>query len=188
VICEKVEKSDIAAIDKKKYLVPSDLTVGQFSYVIRKRIKLPSEKAFFIFINEVLPPNATLMSSIYEEHKDEDGFLYISYDPFMTFSSFGITLIFKICRREYIWRSFLIVLGLKALRIGNNIGWYSTDAFKQISERINKVSANAGSQISILIPNRPGIAILYFGLISSVPHHFVLGSMIFSGSPIRQRF
>jgi GABA(A) receptor-associated protein len=76
-----VEKSDIAAIDKKKYLVPSDLTVGQFCYVIRKRIKLTPEKAIFIFVNEVLPPTAALMSSIYEEHKDEDGFLYITYVP-----------------------------------------------------------------------------------------------------------
>jgi GABA(A) receptor-associated protein len=81
VICEKVEKSDIPIIDKKKYLVPSDLTVGQFCYVIRKRIKLAPEKAIFIFVNEVLPPTAALMSSIYEEHKDEDGFLYITYLP-----------------------------------------------------------------------------------------------------------
>jgi GABA(A) receptor-associated protein len=75
VICEKVEKSDIATIDKKKYLVPADLTVGQFVYVIRKRIKLSPEKAIFIFVDEVLPPTAALMSSIYEEHKDEDGYV-----------------------------------------------------------------------------------------------------------------
>ena len=79
MICEKVEKSDIATIDKKKYLVPADLTVGQFVYVIRKRIKLSPEKAIFIFVEEVLPPTAALMSSIYEEHKDDDGFLYITY-------------------------------------------------------------------------------------------------------------
>lgn len=58
VICEKVEKSDIPTIDKKKYLVPADLTVGQFVYVIRKRIKLSPEKAIFIFVNEILPPTA----------------------------------------------------------------------------------------------------------------------------------
>lgn len=73
------------SIDKKKYLVPSDLTVGQFVYVIRKRIKLSPEKAIFIFVDEVLPPTAALMSSIYEEHKDEDGFLYISYSGENTF-------------------------------------------------------------------------------------------------------
>ena len=79
-----MEKSDIPIIDKKKYLVPSDLTVGQFCYVIRKRIKLAPEKAIFIFVNEVLPPTAALMSSIYDEHKDEDGFLYITYTLFLT--------------------------------------------------------------------------------------------------------
>ncbi|RKP05965.1 autophagy protein Atg8 ubiquitin like protein [Thamnocephalis sphaerospora] len=87
VICEKAERSDIATIDKKKYLVPADLTVGQFVYVIRKRIKLSSEKAIFIFVNDVLPPTAALMSAVYEEHKDEDGFLYITYSGENTFGA-----------------------------------------------------------------------------------------------------
>ena len=39
-IVEKAEKSDIPNIDKKKFLVPCDLTIGQFVYVIRKRIRL----------------------------------------------------------------------------------------------------------------------------------------------------
>ncbi|CAJ0915905.1 7989_t:CDS:2 [Entrophospora sp. SA101] len=85
VICEKAEKSDIATIDKKKYLVPADLTVGQFVYVIRKRIKLSSEKAIFIFVGEVLPPTAALMSNVYEEYKDKDGFLYVTYSGENTF-------------------------------------------------------------------------------------------------------
>lgn len=85
VICEKADRTDIPTIDKKKYLVPSDLTVGQFVYVIRKRIKLAPEKAIFIFVDEVLPPTAALMSAIYEEHKDEDGFLYVTYSGENTF-------------------------------------------------------------------------------------------------------
>lgn len=68
-----------------RYLVPADLTVGQFVYVIRKRIKLSPEKAIFVFVNNVLPPTAALMSSIYEEHKEEDGFLYIAYSGENTF-------------------------------------------------------------------------------------------------------
>jgi GABA(A) receptor-associated protein len=87
VIVEKAEKSDISDIDKKKYLVPADLTVGQFVYVIRKRIKLSPEKAIFIFVNNVLPPTAALMSAIYQEHKDDDGFLYIAYSGENTFGS-----------------------------------------------------------------------------------------------------
>jgi GABA(A) receptor-associated protein len=58
--------------------VPADLTVGEFAYVIRKCIKLSPEKAIFIFVDEVLQPTAALKSSIYEEHEDEDWFLYIT--------------------------------------------------------------------------------------------------------------
>merc|ERR1712063_182140 len=40
VIVEKSPKARIGDLDKKKYLVPSDLTVGQFYFLIRKRISL----------------------------------------------------------------------------------------------------------------------------------------------------
>ncbi|KAJ6319565.1 hypothetical protein OIU78_015060, partial [Salix suchowensis] len=85
VIVERAEKSDVPDIDKKKYLVPADLTVGQFVYVVRKRIKLSPEKAIFIFVKNILPPTAAMMSAIYEENKDEDGFLYMSYSGENTF-------------------------------------------------------------------------------------------------------
>ncbi|KNC56140.1 autophagy-like protein 8B [Thecamonas trahens ATCC 50062] len=88
VICEKAENSgDIPQIDKKKYLVPADLTVGQFVYVIRKRIRLSPEKAIFIFVNGTIPATASLMSSVYEEHRDEDGFLYATYSGENTFGA-----------------------------------------------------------------------------------------------------
>merc|ERR1712185_615234 len=47
VICEKAEGSDIPEIDRKKYLVPQELTVGQFVYVVRKRLRLPPEKVIY---------------------------------------------------------------------------------------------------------------------------------------------
>ena len=75
VICEKEPRSDIPPVDKRKYLIPMDLTVGQFVYVIRKRISIPPEKAIFIFVDNTLPPTAALMSTVYEQHKDEDGFM-----------------------------------------------------------------------------------------------------------------
>ncbi|CAI9787815.1 unnamed protein product [Fraxinus pennsylvanica] len=87
VIVEKAERSDIPDIDKKKYLVPADLTVGQFVYVVRKRIKLSAEKAIFIFVKNILPPTAAMMSAIYDENKDEDGFLYMTYSGENTFGS-----------------------------------------------------------------------------------------------------
>jgi len=91
VIAEKAADSDIPDIDKKKYLVPADLSVGQFVYVIRKRIKLKAEKAIFIFVNNTLPPTAALMSQVYKENKDEDGFLYVLYSGESTFGTSSVT-------------------------------------------------------------------------------------------------
>jgi len=87
IIVEKstTNTSDIPNIDKRKYLVPRDLTVGQFVYVIRKRIKLRPEQAIFVFVKNVLPPTSCMLSEIYEEYRDEDNFLYITYSSENTF-------------------------------------------------------------------------------------------------------
>ncbi|KAK7820141.1 autophagy-related protein 8f [Quercus suber] len=66
VIVEKAERSDIPNIDKKK-------------------IKLSAEKAIFIFVDNVLPPTGAIMSAIYDDKKDGDGFLYVTYSGENTF-------------------------------------------------------------------------------------------------------
>jgi GABA(A) receptor-associated protein len=80
IICEKNKKSKLLDIDKKKYLIPIDFTVGQFMYVIRKRLLLPPDKAIFIFINGIIPSCSSTIINIYDMHKDSDGFLYVTYD------------------------------------------------------------------------------------------------------------
>lgn len=79
VIVEKAHKSDMNLIDKNKYLVPDSLTVGQFVYIIRRRLKLPPEKAIFIYVRQHIPPGTAMMSTVYEDYKDKDGFLYMTY-------------------------------------------------------------------------------------------------------------
>lgn len=78
VIVEITENSTLPPLDKNKYLVPADLTVGQMMYVVRKRIKITSEQAIFIFVNNTLPTHTSMMSELYKEYKNEDGFLYCS--------------------------------------------------------------------------------------------------------------
>ena len=86
VICEQTGNSNIPKIDRRKYLVPQDLTMGQFIYVIRKRTKIHPEKAIFMFINNSkLVPTSSLISTVYDSHKDNDGFLYINYSGENTF-------------------------------------------------------------------------------------------------------
>jgi GABA(A) receptor-associated protein len=86
VLVQKDNKSDVPDIDKCKYLVPKDLTMGQFVYVIRKRLKnFTSEKALFVFVNNALPSTNTLVSVIYDKHKSPDNFLRMIYSTENTF-------------------------------------------------------------------------------------------------------
>lgn len=85
VIVRKSPNSRLKDIDKKKFLVPSDLTIGQFIYVIRKRIQLAPTQALFLFVNNTLPATISPISVIYENNKNEDGFLYIEYNSEETF-------------------------------------------------------------------------------------------------------
>lgn len=93
IICERAEGSTLPEIDKKKFLVPCDLSVGQFVYVIRKRIQLTAEQAIFIFVNNTIPPTANIMSEVYETHKDDDGFLYVTYTGENTFGNITDSLL-----------------------------------------------------------------------------------------------
>eukprot|EP00656_Telonema_subtile_P042521 TRINITY_DN4819_c0_g1_i1.p1 TRINITY_DN4819_c0_g1~~TRINITY_DN4819_c0_g1_i1.p1 ORF type:complete len:141 (+),score=41.72 TRINITY_DN4819_c0_g1_i1:97-519(+) len=88
VICEKMEGSKINDLDKNKFLVPSDLTVGQFVLVVRKRVMLEPEKAVFLFIGDSVPPTSAHMADLYNKYADDDGFLYVKYSGE---SSFGAT-------------------------------------------------------------------------------------------------
>jgi len=80
VIVERDTKSDLPDITKRKFLVPSEITIGLFSYEIRKHLpSLDESKSLFLFIDNALPPAGQLMSQLYEQHQDQDGFLYIVY-------------------------------------------------------------------------------------------------------------
>jgi GABA(A) receptor-associated protein len=87
IIVQRAHKSNVPMIDKVKFLCPLDLVMSSFTYVIRRRIKLPADEAIFLFVNNTLPPAAALLSQIYQQHADPDGFLYITYSGESTFGS-----------------------------------------------------------------------------------------------------
>lgn len=55
IICEKVEGNSIARMPKQKYLIPSDICLGQFIYSIRRNIRLSEEKAIYMYIDGNIP-------------------------------------------------------------------------------------------------------------------------------------
>lgn len=80
VIVTKDSKCKLDDMDRNKFLAPGDLTLGQFMYVIRKRIKLKETESIFMFVNDtILAPTSHTMNTLHENFKDEDGFLYLVY-------------------------------------------------------------------------------------------------------------
>eukprot|EP00933_Yihiella_yeosuensis_P072852 TRINITY_DN81391_c0_g1_i1.p1 TRINITY_DN81391_c0_g1~~TRINITY_DN81391_c0_g1_i1.p1 ORF type:complete len:131 (+),score=22.41 TRINITY_DN81391_c0_g1_i1:89-481(+) len=88
VICERAQRSDIPKIEKKKFLVPGAMLCGEFKYIIHKHVShsasegsFPADQAIYLFVatNGTSPKTGTLMSEIYDQYKDEDGFLYLTY-------------------------------------------------------------------------------------------------------------
>ncbi len=89
VILEQRKHCKLPHLDNKKFLIPSNFTVGDFIFILRNKLKLHSNKvAIFIFIDNLIPPTSELFSTLYAEHKNkEDNFLYVIYTTENTFGN-----------------------------------------------------------------------------------------------------
>ena len=86
IICETAPNSKLPPLRKTKYLVPFDMTVGQFEFLIRRNIELNKESALFLFTptGKTFVGNKTMMEA-YNNHKDkQDNFFYIYCDTEIT--------------------------------------------------------------------------------------------------------
>ena len=81
VIVEKELDSKLPELDKKKYLVPHNMTVGAFVITIRRKINLESYQSLFIITKDknYLPPSTMTMAEIYQKYHSPDKFLYLIY-------------------------------------------------------------------------------------------------------------
>ena len=86
IIVEKSDHSFLPELKKRKYLMPNDVELGQFIYLLRKNIQLDSSQAIFLFVNNsTIPTTSEKLGNIYEKYHDKDGFLYITYAAENTF-------------------------------------------------------------------------------------------------------
>jgi GABA(A) receptor-associated protein len=74
-------ETTLARLENEKFLVPSELSFGQFAYNIRRRLRLRAEHALFFYIGSYgkQPILSSAMEILYNENKDTDGFLYVCY-------------------------------------------------------------------------------------------------------------
>ena len=79
--CRNKELSNI--IQKKKFLVPSEITFAYLLQIIRGKTKIGSDKALFIFINNRLISSQNLVEEVYCDYiknkltESGDKFLYL---------------------------------------------------------------------------------------------------------------
>lgn len=70
---------------EQKFIVPKDLTSAQFLYIMRRRIKIDSKVALFLFINGEIPPSTSTFNDLYEQYSDKNGILHVTYSEENTF-------------------------------------------------------------------------------------------------------
>eukprot|EP00794_Sanderia_malayensis_P016644 gene16644-18334_t len=81
VIIERYSREkNLPVLDKVKYLVPFDMTMGSLSSIIRRRLQLSSAQSLFLLVDQKsIACISTAIGDVYKDHKDDDGFLYIVY-------------------------------------------------------------------------------------------------------------
>ncbi|KAL8468983.1 hypothetical protein ACS0TY_031982 [Phlomoides rotata] len=64
---------------QKTHAVPRDWTVGQFADHIRRVNFISELEPMFMFVKKTQVSDDALMSDLYAQHKDADGYLYMTY-------------------------------------------------------------------------------------------------------------
>ncbi|CAB1337532.1 unnamed protein product [Coregonus sp. 'balchen'] len=81
VIVERyLREKTLPLLNKTKFLVPFELTLGQFLCLLRSKIDLESTQALYLLVSErSMSCMSSSMGEVYSQYSDPDGFLYITY-------------------------------------------------------------------------------------------------------------
>lgn len=90
VIVQVAKSSEIPQTRKPKYLMPKSISIGKVQTILRDYLKdqdFDESKALFIFVKDVMPMISETLGDLDDQHRNEDGFLYLSYSGENTFGA-----------------------------------------------------------------------------------------------------
>ena len=81
MITRAISSRNLPDIDKHKFLIARDMTIGHVLTLVRRRIQLVnSSTALFVSVENKFVPSATLrIDSLYNAHKGSDDILHLQY-------------------------------------------------------------------------------------------------------------
>eukprot|EP00397_Hematodinium_sp_SG-2012_P033836 GEMP01036212.1.p1 GENE.GEMP01036212.1~~GEMP01036212.1.p1 ORF type:complete len:130 (+),score=21.12 GEMP01036212.1:119-508(+) len=83
VVCEAIPnaKTTLPPLEKKKFLVPQKMVLGQFSVVIKNQLRVENSTVslYFSLKDRSSPVSTTPLHNLYSRKKSEDGFLYLYF-------------------------------------------------------------------------------------------------------------
>jgi hypothetical protein len=65
--------------ENDRFLAPLELTVAQFAYAVRKRVKLQPSQAIFLHVDGRLASGTAALGALDARHRGDDGFLAVTY-------------------------------------------------------------------------------------------------------------
>ncbi|XP_068619756.1 uncharacterized protein [Battus philenor] len=73
-------EKEVPILGRNKFLVPQELTMSQFLYIIRTKMKLRDSQALYLLVNDkVLVSHSMTMAQAYQQFRGQNGFLHITY-------------------------------------------------------------------------------------------------------------
>jgi GABA(A) receptor-associated protein len=79
IVLDKDPRCHLPNVERQKFLVPPGLSMGQFVYVVRKRINLSPQEPLYITVNRRIIGLSAKMGDLHAQFGEEDGFLYGVY-------------------------------------------------------------------------------------------------------------